>query len=101
MCFILASRSLLFALGEVGAVVLRGAMRGVALCCVLLVSRLDVCGVANPYVSNGFSECAVFVREVLFLYAAHVLVLLRKKKLACVGTLVKEKKRLRTSVSCV
>ena len=49
--------SLLLALGELSAAVLREAVRGVAMCCALLVSRLDVCGAANPYVSNGSSGC--------------------------------------------
>jgi hypothetical protein len=60
--FILASLSSVARLGEVGAVVLREAVRGVVLRCVLLVSRLDVCSDANPYLSNGLSGCVVSVR---------------------------------------
>ena len=63
VCLYSAHSPLLLVLSKVGAAALCEAVRGVVLRCALLVSRLDVCGVANPYVSNGFSGCVVFVRE--------------------------------------
>jgi hypothetical protein len=79
VCFILASLFSDAWAGCGGCCCLREAVRGV-LCCALPVNRLGAFGVANPYVSNGFSGCVAFVCEQLFLRARSCVRIAARKK---------------------
>jgi hypothetical protein len=92
--FILASLSSVARLGEVGAVALREAVRGVVLRCVCWC-------VGSMCTVMLILTCLTASLDVLCLCVCSCSCVAAKKKLACASTLVRKKKRLRTSVSCV